>query len=195
LDLRRRFESLERVKAPGSAVKGVYTRVERLAREERTRENVKAEEKHPGSPRTGFRIAGFLPSLTAARAALFASLVTLCIAVPAAFFFGLNSRRGTTGPEKIYVVRLVFENRNAESVSVIGDFNNWQKGAAEMQKVPGTSLWAIEIPLQEGLYRYAFLVDEKEWKADPLARAALKDDFGKVNSLIVLKNGGEGVHL
>jgi hypothetical protein len=194
-DLRERFASLARVKAPENAVKGIYTRVEGLARETRSPERSPAGERHPGFSGIGGFFARFFPSLTPARAALFASLLTLCLTVPATFFIGMNVRRGKTASEKIYVVRLVFEHRNADRVAVIGDFNNWQKGAAEMQRVPGTSLWAIEIPLQEGLYRYAFLIDEKEWKADPLARVTLKDDFGKDNSLIVLTNEREEAHL
>jgi hypothetical protein len=120
-----------------------------------------------------------------------ASVLTLCVAVPATFFIGAGARRGGRGQEKIYVVRLVYEQRNAGRVAVIGDFNDWQRGTAEMKRVPGTSLWTIELPLREGLYRYAFLIDEKEWKADPLARVTLKDDFGKDNSLMVLVNRGE----
>jgi hypothetical protein len=194
-DLRKRFASLARVKAPENAVKGIYARIERLARETRSPKLSPVGEKHPRFSGIGIIFARFLPSLTPARAALFASLLTLCLSVPATFFIGLNARRGKTGPEKIYIVRLIFEHQNADHVAVIGDFNNWQKGAAEMQRVPGTSLWAIEIPLHEGLYRYAFLIDEKEWKADPLARVTLKDDYGKDNSLIVLTNEREEAHL
>jgi hypothetical protein len=184
-DLRRRFASLARVKAPEGAVKGVCARVERLSK----------KTGHPRRSGQGTFVPRLLPVLTPARAALLASFLTLCIAVPATFFIGVNARRGTTGPEKVYIVRLVYEHRNAEHIAVIGDFNNWQKGAAEMSRVPGTSLWSIEIPLREGLYRYAFLVDEKEWKADPLARVSLKDDYGKDNSLMVLVNGREEARL
>jgi hypothetical protein len=194
-DLRKRFASLARVKAPEDAVKGIYTRVERLAGETGSPERSRTGEIQRGFSGAGRLFARFLPSLSPARAALLASLLTLCVAVPAAFFGGLNARRRTTAPEKLYVVRLVFEYRDAEHVSVIGDFNNWQKDAAEMRRVPGTSLWAIEIPLEEGLYRYAFLIDEKEWKADPLARVSLKNDFGKDNSLMVLVNEREEAHL
>ena len=193
-DLRRRFASLSRVKAPEGAVKGLYARIGRLAEETRPREHSPGE-KRPVISSPGSFIARLLPSLTPARAALLASLLTLCIAVPATFFIGAKGPRRKTTPEKIYVVRLVFDHRNAKHVAVIGDFNNWQKGAAEMRRVPGTSLWAIEIPLQEGLYRYAFLIDEKEWKADPLSQVTLKDDFGQDNSLIVLVNEGEEARL
>jgi hypothetical protein len=194
-DLRKRFASLAKVKAPENAVEGIYARVERLTREAEPPERSPTGEKQPGFSGVGSFFARFLPSFAPARAALLASLLTLCVAAPAAFFIGLSARRQTTAPEKLFVVRLVFDHRDAARVAVIGDFNNWQKGAAEMRRVPGTSLWAIEIPLEEGLYRYAFLIDEKEWKADPLARVTLKDDFGKDNSLIVLTNQGEEARL
>jgi hypothetical protein len=194
-DLRRRFASLARVKAPEGAVKGVYARVERLSKETGSQGRSPAAGKGPRLSGQGTFAARLLPVLNPARSALIASFLTLCLAVPATFFIGEKARRGTTGPEKVYIVRLVYEQRNAEHVAVIGDFNNWQKGAAEMRRVPGTSLWAIEIPLQEGLYRYAFLIDDKEWKADPLARVSLKDDFGKDNSLMVLVNEREEARL
>ena len=199
-DLRRRFASLARVKAPDSALKGVYARIKELTKETRSPGRSPAVEKspRPSGPGTFFaRLLSALtpPALTPASSALLASVLTLCIAVPATFFIGVNARRETTGPERVYIVRLVYEQGNAEQVAVIGDFNNWQNGAAEMRRIPGTSLWAIEIPLREGLYRYAFLIDEKEWKADPLARVSLKDDYGKDNSLMVLVNEREEARL
>lgn len=48
----------------------------------------------------------------------------------------------------------------AESVSLIGDFNNWQPKANEMLKKQGGN-WEISIPLPSGRYRYLFLADDE----------------------------------
>jgi 1,4-alpha-glucan branching enzyme len=60
-----------------------------------------------------------------------------------------------------------------------------------MRKLQGSSLWVVEVPLPEGLYRYAFLVDDTEWTPDPLSEVRMKDDFGMDSSLIVLINENE----
>ena len=76
----------------------------------------------------------------------------------------------------------------AASVSLVGDFNDWDPARSPMQTAQG--VWATTVPLAPGRYRYAFLVNGVEWRADPAAPRAGDDEFGTPSSVITV--GGTG---
>jgi 1,4-alpha-glucan branching enzyme len=76
----------------------------------------------------------------------------------------------------------------AASVSLVGDFNDWDPARAPMQTAHG--VWATVVPLAPGRYRYAFLVNGVEWRADPGAPHAMDDEFGTPSSVVTV--GGRG---
>jgi 1,4-alpha-glucan branching enzyme len=57
---------------------------------------------------------------------------------------------------------------NAHYVSVVGDFNDWNSGADELQPVDGTGIWEGLVEAAEVGHRYKYHLDGRE-KADPLA--------------------------
>jgi 1,4-alpha-glucan branching enzyme len=69
----------------------------------------------------------------------------------------------------------------ARSVSVAGDFNDWQ--AAGMQK-GADGVWRIRLSLRPGRYQYAFVVDDARWVADPRAATLVDSGYGGANSVI-----------
>ncbi|HEV2672169.1 MAG TPA: isoamylase early set domain-containing protein [Gemmatimonadales bacterium] len=77
----------------------------------------------------------------------------------------------------------------AASVALVGDFNDWDPARAPMHAARG-GVWATMIPLAPGRYRYAFLVNGVEWRADPGAPTARDDDFGTPSSVVTV--GGHG---
>jgi hypothetical protein len=76
----------------------------------------------------------------------------------------------------------------AASVAVVGDFNDWDPARSPMQTAHG--VWATVVRLAPGRYRYAFLVNGVEWRADPSAPAANDDEFGTPSSVVTV--GGRG---
>ncbi len=76
----------------------------------------------------------------------------------------------------------------AASVSLVGDFNDWDPARAPMQTAQG--VWATVVRLAPGRYRYAFLVNGVEWRADPGAPSARDDEFGTPSSVVTV--GGRG---
>jgi 1,4-alpha-glucan branching enzyme len=76
----------------------------------------------------------------------------------------------------------------AASVSLVGDFNDWDPARAPMQTAQG--VWATAVRLGPGRYRYAFLVNGVEWRADPNAPPARDDEFGTPSSVVTV--GGKG---
>jgi hypothetical protein len=76
----------------------------------------------------------------------------------------------------------------AASVSLVGDFNDWDPARSPMRTAGG--VWATVVPLAPGRYRYAFLVNGAEWRADPAAPRAMDDEFGTPSSVVTV--GGKG---
>ena len=75
----------------------------------------------------------------------------------------------------------------AATVSLVGDFNDWDAARTPMQRLrKDESVWTAVIPLTPGRYRYAFLVDGVQWLADPAAPAARDDEFGTPSSVVTV---------
>jgi hypothetical protein len=83
-------------------------------------------------------------------------------------------------------VRFVVLAPGASHVSVVGDFNDWSESATPMQRIAKSSLWAANVAMKPGRYRYAFVADGTTWLVDPDAPRALDDDFGRPNSVVTI---------
>jgi 1,4-alpha-glucan branching enzyme len=64
-------------------------------------------------------------------------------------------------------------------VALVGDFGGWNIRYQMEQVAPG--VWSTAVPLEPGVYDYAFVVDGTTWLLDPLA-PAVADGFGGANS-------------
>ena len=171
-NLRSSLNSLKKMRAPDAVVRTLYRRI---------------KEGQPESKQS-VRIFDF-PGLR--REVLIAILVTLIITVPLTFFLTKRSTN-VKSSQKTYIVKLIYENMDAEGVYVIGDFNNWNSEGYGMKRIQGSNLWTASIPLEEGIYKYVFLIDNKEWAVDPYSQITVKDNFGNESSLIVLSDSLEG---
>ncbi|MBN1898564.1 MAG: glycogen-binding domain-containing protein [Spirochaetes bacterium] len=75
---------------------------------------------------------------------------------------------------------------SARRVTLAGEFNNWEYGASEkaiIMKKNEEGVWSIVVPLKPGRYKYKFVVDDSDWRADPNGESAYDADG---NSLIVV---------
>jgi 1,4-alpha-glucan branching enzyme len=68
---------------------------------------------------------------------------------------------------------------HAESVNVVGDFNNWNTISHPMKK-DKKGLWKISLNLDSGTYQYRFFVDG-EWQSDPNCMDCVENPFGTLN--------------
>ncbi len=84
------------------------------------------------------------------------------------------------------LVRLVVMQPNAQSVAVAGDFNGWNPSRTPLEQI-GTGAWAVTIPLKPGRYEYMFVVDGKQWIADPFATEHNDDGFGSRNAVLEVR--------
>ena len=85
--------------------------------------------------------------------------------------------------DTVQLVRFVFVDSHASSVALVGDFNEWTKGATELKLSGAPGVWAVSVPLPAGRHEYAFIVNGKRWVADPLAVKS-SDEFGTESSVI-----------
>jgi len=70
----------------------------------------------------------------------------------------------------------------AQSVSLVGDFNHWNPAANRMNRQPDGA-WLLTVELKHGHHRYAFLVDGA-LTLDPRAQGITRSDKGERVSLI-----------
>src|SRR5262245_5870592 len=90
-----------------------------------------------------------------------------------------------TRPGDTTVVEFVLVAPHAASVSLVGDFNDWDAATTPMRPVRNGAIWSVTVPLPAGRHRYAFLVDGSRWLADPAAPRA-PDDFGAPSSVVTV---------
>jgi len=70
----------------------------------------------------------------------------------------------------------------ARSVSIVGDFNQWNPLSHAMKQMPDKT-WLLNIELKHGHHRYAFLVDGI-LTLDPKAQGITRNDKGERVSLV-----------
>lgn len=80
-------------------------------------------------------------------------------------------------------VRFVYVAPGATSVSLVGDFNQWNPVAKPLRRL-GDGTWITDVPLPPGRYAYAFVVDGKV-VVDPAAPRAT-GEFGE-NSVVMVR--------
>ena len=73
----------------------------------------------------------------------------------------------------------------AERVNLVGDFNNWDTRATEMERCPDGLSWSVSLTLQNGRpYEFRYLVDGTAWQNDWYADEFVPNAFGSENSVI-----------
>ena len=65
----------------------------------------------------------------------------------------------------------------AKTVTLVGDFNQWNPAAHPMKQMPDRS-WLLTLELKHGHHRYAFLVDGV-LTLDPHAQGITRNDKGE----------------
>jgi hypothetical protein len=82
--------------------------------------------------------------------------------------------------------QFVFYSRTARTVSVVGDFNEWDASRARMTRASDGDLWSITMPVIPGRHMYGFMVDDSSFALDPHAQTARDPDLGSETSVIVV---------
>jgi 1,4-alpha-glucan branching enzyme len=80
-------------------------------------------------------------------------------------------------------VRFCLQAPNAQKVTVVGDFNQWDARRDRLTGPDEKGCWSRTMLLTEGRHEYLFLVDEKSWVPDPSVPST-DDGLGGRNSVI-----------
>jgi len=81
--------------------------------------------------------------------------------------------------EEGYVVIRFFA-KDAEYVTIAGNFNNWDPESIECYEI-GDGWWEAVLELDAGAYQYKFVINGEQWETDPNAPAFVDDGFGGKN--------------
>lgn len=81
------------------------------------------------------------------------------------------------------LVQFRLDSAGARQVALVGDFTGWRPDRPLHQVAPG--VWSVVIPLSPGVYDYAFVIDGRSWRLDPLA-PRIGDGFGGANSRVTV---------
>lgn len=97
---------------------------------------------------------------------------------------GASDAAGPAGATAV-PVQFVLVAPRAQSVVVVGDFNDWNVSATPLVREDGDGVWWVTVPLAPGRYRYSFLVNGRTWLGDPNAPGG-EDEFGRPNSVVTI---------
>jgi hypothetical protein len=82
-------------------------------------------------------------------------------------------------------VPITFDAAGAKSVSIVGDFNNWNSTAAPLTRFGTNGPWTTTVKVMPGRHLYAFMVDGK-LVVDPRAPSTRDLDYGGDASVLMV---------
>jgi hypothetical protein len=109
-------------------------------------------------------------------------------AVAALVVLARTPRPGPVAERSTHTQRIEFAlvARQASSVALVGDFNDWDPTRTPLAPAGVRGVWAAVVPLAPGRHRYAFLVDGAIWVTDPAAPSVPDDEFGTPSSVLTV---------
>ena len=96
-------------------------------------------------------------------------------------------QRGPDIGEHEGIAQFVGRFPGARSVYVVGSFNDWRAGSLALEEVDHDGIWRATVVLPTGAYEYMFVVDGERWVPDRLADRLVADDFGRENSVVIVR--------
>ena len=82
-------------------------------------------------------------------------------------------------------IQFVFPAPEAQTVSLVGDFNDWDIFADPMEK-DKKGIWKVAINLKPGRYEYRFFVDEN-WENDSSCTECVPNNLGSMNCVRIVQ--------
>jgi hypothetical protein len=105
--------------------------------------------------------------------------------VPLIAFWAFFINNG--GQEPSIEIRFILEAPQAESVFLVGDFNEWNEFELELTDPEDDGVWEKTVHLRKGsIYLYNFVIDGEEWIPDPGSQSQVDDGFGGLSSILQL---------
>ena len=93
-------------------------------------------------------------------------------------------KKGSSKRKKIVSTEFTLYAPDAEKVTLVGDFNNWDPDKYPMRKFK-SGICKKKVKLKPGCYEYLFVVDG-EWCVDPENSKRKPNPYGTENSVIII---------
>ena len=94
-------------------------------------------------------------------------------------------RKEGNEPGTVLVTFRLHKSVMADSVYVVGDFNNWNRHAHPMERTEEDDMWELTLELEKGnSYQFRYLIDGNNWQNDWHADRYVPNPFGGENSVI-----------
>ncbi len=120
-----------------------------------------------------------------------AAAADLLAAPPAGAVTSLESRvmaeLRRPAPSHEGIAQFVGRFPEAQSVHAVGTFNDWRAGSIALEDQDHDGVWRATVLLPTGTYEYMFVVDGERWVPDHLAERLVADDFGRENSIVIVR--------
>jgi hypothetical protein len=81
--------------------------------------------------------------------------------------------------------RFVLFQSGIKQVEIAGSFTNWQR--IPLQADGATGYWEITLKIPPGEHVFSYILDGKKILADPTIPVTEKDDFGTLNSILIVE--------
>ena len=81
--------------------------------------------------------------------------------------------------------RFVIYQSEIKQIEIAGSFTNWQR--IPLQPAGSTGYWEITLEIPAGEHVFSYILDGDTILADPTIPAQEKDDFGTINSILVVE--------
>ena len=96
-----------------------------------------------------------------------------------------KSPKGKAGPKEPSTrsVGLAVVAPDAKTVSVVGEFNDWNVERHPLQQ-KDSETWHITLQLPPGTYQYKFVIDGTRWEDDADNPKRIVNEFGTSNSIL-----------
>jgi hypothetical protein len=117
------------------------------------------------------------------------TIIVLVLGLFTALYFApwrQNSGSLDSHQRDLITVTFTLNYPNAQSVSLIGSFNQWNPVGYKMRRRGEQNSWILELRLPEGRHEYAFLVDGKIVVPDQSSPFYQSDGFGNRNSVLFI---------
>jgi hypothetical protein len=108
-------------------------------------------------------------------------------AVVAAFTLFTAGQERPEPAEQEGIAQFVGRFPEAQSVHAVGTFNDWRAGSIALEDQDHDGVWRATVVLPTGTYEYMFVVDGERWVPDHLAERLVADDFGRENSIVIVR--------
>jgi 1,4-alpha-glucan branching enzyme len=74
----------------------------------------------------------------------------------------------------------------ADSIYLVGDFNDWNKQAHPLKQRHSDGAWDITLTLEAGkTYRFRYLINQTDWQNDWQADGYVPNPYGSEDSIVV----------